>query len=110
MVLNVIVDDQSVPVQIPDHILQEAEPFFAKMDLDMDGGWQMSRDWVDNPDTTQRCQIVADKLLTALENDNPKLAAMMAGYIASRMPGVTSIDVDASGEIQETRFAGPGLN
>ena len=41
---------------------------------------------------------------------NPKLAAMMAGYIASRMPGVTSIDVDASGEIQETRFAGPGLN
>ena len=109
MVLNVIVDDQPVPLQIPDTLPLEAEGFFAQMDRDMDGGWQMSREWVDSPDTTQRCQIVADKLLTALENENRKLAAIMGGYIVSRMPGVTSVDVDATGEIQETRFGGPGL-
>ena len=41
------------------------------MDQDMDAGWQMSRDWVDNPSREQRCQIVADKLLTALGKRKP---------------------------------------
>ena len=105
MLLNVIVDEQSVDLNIPDVLLQEAAEFFERMDKDMDAGWQMSRDWVDNPGREQRCQIVADKLLTALENENRKLALMMAGYILSRMPGLKSVDVDTSGEISNTRFS-----
>ena len=104
MILNVIVDEQSIDLNVPDPLLQEAEDFFAKMDRDMDAGWQMSRDWVDQPDREQRCQIAADKLLTALENENRKLAMMMAGYILSRMPGVQSVEVDTAGEIDQTRF------
>jgi hypothetical protein len=104
MILNVIVDEQSIDLNVPDPMLQEAEDFFAKMDRDMENGWQMSRDWVDNPNREQRCQIAADKLLTALENENRKLAMLMAGYILTRMPGVQSVEVDTGGEIDQTRF------
>jgi hypothetical protein len=68
----------------------------------MDGGWQMSRDWVDRPNREQRCQIVGDKLLTALEKENHRLGRLMAGYILSRMPDVETIELDTSGEIQNT--------
>jgi len=104
MLLNVIVDEQSIDLNIPDALLDEAEAFFQRMDQDMDAGWQMSREWVDNPNREQRCQIVADKLLTALENENRKLALMMAGYILTRLPGVKSLDLDTAGEIGNTRF------
>jgi hypothetical protein len=104
MILNVIVDEQSIDLNVPDPMLQEAEDFFAKMDRDMENGWQMSRDWVDQPNREQRCQIAADKLLTALENENRKLAMLMAGYILTRMPGVQSVEVDTAGEIDQTRF------
>jgi hypothetical protein len=70
----------------------------------MDAGWQMSREWVEKPDRLQRCQIVADKLLTALECENQKLGMMMAGYILARLPGVESVELDVQGEIQNNRF------
>jgi len=104
MLLNVIVDEQSIDLNVPDTLRQQAAEFFEQMDRDMDAGWQMSREWVDNPTREQRCQIVADKLLTALENDNRKLALMMASYIQSRLPGVKSVDIDTSGEMGNTRF------
>jgi hypothetical protein len=104
MLLNVTVDEQTIDLTVPDALLQQAQAFFERMDQDMDAGWQMSRDWVDNPNREQRCQIAADKLLTALENENRKLAVMMAGYILARLPGVSSVDIDTTGEIGNTRF------
>jgi hypothetical protein len=55
----------------------------------MDQGWQMSREWVDRPNQLQRCQIIADKLLSALEKENERLGMMMAGYICARLPKST---------------------
>ena len=71
---------------------------------DMDKGWQMSRDWVEYPTPEQRCQIAADRMLTAImqENDNTKI--LMAGYILSRMPKATDVRIDTSGEISGTEF------
>ena len=104
MILKAIIEDQVYELNVPTALIEEAKPFFEQLDRDMDGGWQMSRDWVDQPNREQRCQIAADKLLTALENENRKLAMLMAGYILSRMPGVQSVEVDTSGEIDQTRF------
>lgn len=104
MILNVSIDEQHIPVNVPDNLLQEAEEFFTKMDQDMDKGWQMHRDWVDNPHLLGRCQIVADKLLTAVINKNAHMMALMAGYILTRLPGVISTDIDTSGNMQETHF------
>jgi hypothetical protein len=104
MFLKAIIEDQELSLNVPDQILTEGEDFFAKLDADMDRGWQMSREWVPNPNQLERCQIVANKLLTALEKENERLGMLMAGYILSRMPGVASVELDTQGEIQNTQF------
>lgn len=104
MILEAIVEDQVYSLNVPESLLTRASDFFDQLDRDMDKGWQMSRDWVDAPDQVQRGQIVADKLLTALENQNEKLGMLMAGYLLSRLPGLKSVEFDLQGEIQNNQF------
>lgn len=104
MILNVVVEEQVYPVNVPDSLIHEAGDFFAKMDADMDRGWQMSRDWVDNPTLEQRCQIVGDKMLTAMHQDNKKMMLLLSAYILARVPGVTGIRIDTNGEMLETEL------
>ena len=104
MILKVIVEEQVYPVTVPDEIVHEGEEFFASIDRDMDKGWQMSREWVDKPDLEQRCQIVGDKMLTAMDHDNKKLMVMLCAYILARVPGVQGIRIDTNGEMQGTEL------
>jgi hypothetical protein len=104
MILKAIIDDQEYTLTVPDAVVAQGEELFARLDRDMDNGWQMSREWVQHPDRLQRCQIVADKLLTALEAENHKTGVLMAGYILSRLPEVDSVDIDIHGEMQNTTF------
>jgi hypothetical protein len=104
MQLNLIIDDWSMDLEIPEGYLETMHESFDKMDEDMDRGWQIGQSWVRNPDPTQRCQLVAGKLLTALETDNEQLAMMMGGYILSRMPGVKQVVIDNTGVPEETSF------
>ena len=104
MILKVILDEHTFPVQVQEEMLMEAEDVFHNMDKDMDKGWQMSRMWVDKPTTVQRCQIAADKMLTAIENDNKKMTLMMAAYIMRRMPGIDAIDIDTGGDMTATQL------
>ena len=104
MNLEIIIDEQIIAITVPDALLKSADPFFSKMDEDMNQGWQISRRWVDNPNTTQRCQIAADKILGAIENENRKLATMMAGYILRRAPGIKAVHIATNGEIEETQL------
>lgn len=99
-----MVGDQAYAVEVPDDLLQEAAEFHARLDRDMDRGWQMSREFVPQPDRLQRCQIVADRLLTSLMQGNEATAMLMAGYIALRMPGAVGVDIDATGEMQNTEL------
>jgi len=102
MKLNIIIDGRSNAFDVPDSLLVEAGDFFKQMDADMDKGWQMSRDWVDNPTPEQRCQIAADKMLTAIDTDNEKLLMLMAAYVLHTMPGVTGVNIDNTGDMNET--------
>ena len=104
MRFKVVVGDQVYAVEVSDALLESAADFHARLDSDMDRGWQMSRDFVAHPDQLQRCQIVADRLLTSIMNGNEATAMLMAGYIARRSPGAIGVDVDASGEVQNTRL------
>lgn len=61
----------------------------------------MNRDWVEDPDRELRALIAADKLLTALENDDHRLGRLMAGYIVSRMPDVSLVELNAMGETRD---------
>jgi hypothetical protein len=104
MRFKVIVSEQVYAVEVPEELLREAGDFHARLDRDMDRGWQMSREFVAQPDRLQRCQIVADKLLTGIMQGNESTAMLMAGYIALRMPGAVGVDIDASGEMQNTEL------
>lgn len=102
MRFRVVVGEQVYAVQVPEALLGTCAELHAKLDRDMDRGWQMSREFVARPDRLQRCQIVAERLLTSLMNGNEATAMLMAAYIASRMPGAVGVDVDAAGEMQNT--------
>jgi len=102
MHFKVIVGETVYAVEVAEDLLREAAEFHDRLDRDMDRGWQMSREFVACPDRLQRCQIVADKLLTGLMQGNEATAMLMASYIALRMPGATGVDIDAGGEMQNT--------
>jgi hypothetical protein len=104
MILKVVIDDQVYPITVPEQIIAEAGEFFDKIDSDMDRGWQMSRDWVDMPNQEQRCQIVGDKMLTAMHNDNEKMMVLLSAYVLARVPGVRAIRIDTNGEMLETEL------
>lgn len=104
MILKAIVEDQEYSLNVPESVLAGCDDYCDKLDADMDGGWQMSREWVEQPNLEQRCQIVADKLLTALEKENHKLGMLMAAYILKRLPNVESVELDIQGEIQNNTF------
>jgi hypothetical protein len=104
MKLNVHIGDYSRQIDVPDAKLAEAEGIFAKMNDDMDKGWQMSRSWVDNLDARQRCQVAADRLLTAIENENDAMAMLMAGYILKTMPGIQGIYISVDGDMNQTEI------
>ncbi len=104
MILKVVIEEQTFPVDVPEDVIVEAEDFFSNMDADMDKGWQMSRDWVQSPDAYQRCQIVGDKMLTAIHNENKKLLVLLAGYVLARIPAVSAIRIDTNGEMLETEL------
>jgi hypothetical protein len=104
MILKVVIEEQVYPITVPDEIIMEGEEFFRKIDKDMDKGWQMSRDWVQEPDQLQRCQIVGDKMLTAMHNDNGKMMVLLSAYILARVPGVEGIRIDTNGEMLESEL------
>jgi len=99
---RVVIGEQVYAIEVPEAMLRESAEFHAKLDHDMDRGWQMSREFVAQPDRLQRCQIVADKLLTSITQGNQASAMLMAAYIALRMPGAVGVDIDAGGEMQNT--------
>ncbi len=104
MKIKVTIGEQSKVVNVPDHILTDGKSFFDKMDSDMDRGWQMGADYVENPDQLQRCQIAADRVLDAIGTHNNNLKLLMLGFILDRVPTVSEIVIDTGGEIMNTEI------
>jgi hypothetical protein len=104
MKLDVIIDNKTHRIEVPQDMLTEGETFFQKMDRDMDSGWQMGPEFVESPDIAQRCQIAANKLLVSVSAQNQLLVQLMAGYILKRMPGIQTVEIDTGGEMLNTEF------
>jgi hypothetical protein len=101
MILKVVIDDQLIELNVPEAFLEQAQGFFAKMDADMDQGWQVNREWVEQPDQMLRAQVAANKLLTALDNEDHNLGRLMAGYILARVPDVETVELNPAGETRD---------
>ena len=104
MRFRVVIGEQVYAIEVPEELLEASSEFHERLDRDMDRGWQMSREFVARPDRLQRCQIVADKLLTSITQGNQATAMLMAAYIALRMPGALGVDIDDAGEMQNTEL------
>lgn len=104
MILKVTIDEKTFPLEVDNEMMLSAQDAFQKMDVDMDRGWQMSRIWVDQPNDTQRCQIAADKMLTAIQQEKTATVGLMAAYILNKMPGIQAVDIDTSGDMTLTEI------
>lgn len=104
MKLDVIIDDKTHRIEIPEGMPEQAGDFFRKMDRDMDQGWQMGPEFVEHPDSAQRCQIAANKLLTSHAERNVLLTQLMASYILAHLPGVQAVNIDTTGQMLGTEF------
>ncbi|MES9936762.1 MAG: hypothetical protein ABW153_09965 [Sedimenticola sp.] len=104
MKLNIIIDDYSMNLNVPDDYIASSEDSFARLEANMAEGVQLGQEWVANPDTLQRCQVAADKLLGAIEGHNEGLAMLSAGYILSRQPETRRIRIDNNGDPSQTTF------
>ena len=104
MKIKITIENKSKELEVPEEIITDGEDFFNKMDQDMDRGWQMGQEFIENPTQVNRCQIAAEKILQAVDTQNDKLLLLMAGYILVRMPSVVSVDIDTAGEPLETTF------
>lgn len=104
MKLTVFVEDNSHDFEIPDNLVKDAEDFFKKMDNDMDKGYQMSSQWIEKPNQLQRCQIAADKMMSAIHNENEKMFMLMAAYILKYKPATKEVHLDSTGDISSIDF------
>lgn len=107
MILNLYIDDQAHPIDVPEEMLNEGGELFAKMDADMDRGWQMSHTWVESPNPVERAQIAADRLLQAHKGGNETMASLMAGYILSRLPRVERVILSTLNDMTEHQIILP---
>ena len=103
--LNIILGENEYPLKIKEKIVTEGQPFFNQMDSDMNKGWQMSKSWVERPSQFQKCQIAADRLVTSIHLNKKETAIVLADYILNQMPTVKVIDIDISGNMEETSFS-----
>jgi len=97
-------DGNIYAIDITKDVIEEGESFYSKMDKDMDKGWMMSRDWVENPNQVQRCQIAADRIADSIHAENETLTHLMVGYILTRMENVQEVHIDTDGDMMETQF------
>jgi hypothetical protein len=104
MMLDIYFEDQHYRVEVTEPLLQRGREFFEKMDRDMDAGWQMGPVFVEDLDGKKRAQIAASKLMIALEGQNEAMSKAMSAYIVVRLPGVTAVHIDTTGQMLNTEF------
>ncbi|MGF1612681.1 MAG: hypothetical protein ACFCVA_01880 [Gammaproteobacteria bacterium] len=104
MMLDVYFEDQHYRLEVTSALLEQGQALFEKMDRDMDAGWQMGSVFVEDLSDKSRAQIAASKLVVALENQNESMIKAMSAYIVHRLPSVSAVHIDTSGQILNTEF------
>ncbi len=95
---DVFIEGNQYTVSVDHSDIEHGMNFFTHMDKDMDGGWRMGPEYVHEPTLLQRSQIVAERLMLALESHNISLKTAMAAYIVWRVPNIRELHIDTSGD------------
>lgn len=101
MQFNITIDQEPFALDIPEGLFDEAKAFISDMDTDLNKGVQLGRHWIDEPSDEQRCQIAANKIVTALHQEDVRSIYLMAAYVLSKFPTLKTITVDSDYEIDD---------
>ena len=104
MQLNIIIDNHSMNLDVPDDFIAASDESFDRLDKTMSKGVKLGGRFVKDPNPVQRCQYAANKLLVAIESHHEPMAMLSAGYIIARQPTVKGVKIDNNGEPEETTF------
>lgn len=90
--LHIIINDTVIleydrNKSIPD----EQQNYLDKMDIKMDAGITLGSDKIEDPNTLQRAQYIANSLVSALFREDYNLGMAMCTYLANRIPDLQQV-------------------
>lgn len=101
MIFNITIDEQSYTLELTAVLMQELQSTHQEMDNDYDKGLQLGRYWIDEPSDEQRCQYVADKVVSAIHQENIRQFYLMSSYILHKHPNLKMVTVSSDFEISD---------
>jgi len=101
MNFNITIDEESYTLEVKDDLMQELKNVHSDMDAEYDAGIQLGRYWVETPDLEQRCQLTANKVVSAIHQENIRLFYLNASYILSKFPNLKRVTVSSDFEISD---------
>jgi len=104
MNFNITIDEESYTLEVSDAIMKELQGVIEEMDADFDKGARIGRYWIDVPSDEQRCQIAADKVVSALHQQNVRMFYQMAAYILTKFPTLQMVTVSSDFEVSDIHF------
>lgn len=104
MNFNITIDEESYTLEVSDTIMQELQGVIKDMDVGFDKGARIGRYWIDTPSDEQRCQIAADKVVSALHQQNVRMFYQMAAYILTKLPTLKMVTVSSDFEVSDIHF------
>jgi len=104
MNFNITIDEESYTLEVSDAIMKELQGTIEEMDADFDKGARIGRYWIDVPSDEQRCQIAADKVVSAVHQQNVRMFYQMAAYILTKFPTLQMATVSSDFEVSDIHF------
>jgi len=101
MNFNITIDEESYTLEVKDELMQELKNIHKDMDAEYDKGLQLGRYWIEAPTLEQRCQLTADKVVSAIHQENVRQFYLMASYILSKFPNLKRVTVSSDFEISD---------
>lgn len=101
MNFNITIDEESYTLEVTDQLMQELQDIIKDMDVEYDKGIQLGRYWIDSPTIEQRCQLTADKVVSAVHREDVRQFYIMAAYILSKYPNLKRVTVSSDFEITD---------
>ncbi len=101
MNFNITIDEESYTLDVKEELMQELQSAHRDMDAEYDKGLQLGRYWIDTPTLEQRCQLTANKVVSAIHQENIRQFYLMASYILAKFPNLKQVTVSSDFEISD---------
>ncbi|MDH5391651.1 MAG: hypothetical protein OEY11_00565 [Gammaproteobacteria bacterium] len=72
--------------------------YLDKMDSDMDAGFMLGDEKIDQPGAKDRAKFVAMTLIHSIDANNEQMIVATCAYLATREAGLTEVRADADGD------------